>query len=215
MKNNNRKLISISDARSRGLKQYFTGEPCKYGHIDYRYVCTGNCVLCNRLRARKLRRENKKASQEYHKEYNKRYYQKNKEETLKRTNKYRRDNREMYARNKRLRWKEDVGFRVVQLLRNRVYLVLKRNTKSVPTMELVGCTIDFLKKHLQSTAILNGYKNFDINNYSGKEYHIDHIIPCASFNMEDIGQQRLCFNWSNLQILDRIQNCRKGTKYAP
>ncbi len=41
-------------------------------------------------------------------------------------------------------------------------------------MKLIGCDLNTLKNHLQKTAIKNGFLNFDINNYSGYDYHIDH-----------------------------------------
>jgi len=40
--------------------------------------------------------------------------------------------------------------------------------------------------------------------------HIDHIIPCAVFDMSDPAQQRECFNFSNLQPLWRADNLRKS-----
>lgn len=97
-------------------------------------------------------------------------------------------------------------------LRDRIRSALKYNYKSKKTMELIGCSIEQLKEHLQQTAINNGYKNFDINNYSGYNYHIDHIIPCDSFNLKCSYHQRLCFNWSNLQILTAMENIIKSNK---
>jgi hypothetical protein len=52
--------------------------------------------------------------------------------------------------------------------------------------------------------------DFDINNYSGKDYHIDHIIPCASFDLTKPEEQLKCFNWSNLQILTAHENMSKS-----
>lgn len=40
------KLISRQDARAAGLKKYYTGATCRYGHDAERYVSTGNCVKC-------------------------------------------------------------------------------------------------------------------------------------------------------------------------
>lgn len=39
-------IISREDARAQELKQYFTGEPCKHGHIAPRFVSTGGCKEC-------------------------------------------------------------------------------------------------------------------------------------------------------------------------
>ena len=50
-------IISRAEARERGLKQFFTGEPCSQRHICGRYVSSGRCVECileqNRLWAAK------------------------------------------------------------------------------------------------------------------------------------------------------------------
>jgi 5-methylcytosine-specific restriction endonuclease McrA len=40
--------ISRSDALARGLLHYFTGKPCKRGHIDQRFVVGRYCAACNR-----------------------------------------------------------------------------------------------------------------------------------------------------------------------
>ena len=37
------------EAKARGETTYFTGQPCKYGHIDDRFVSNGKCRECNRL----------------------------------------------------------------------------------------------------------------------------------------------------------------------
>ena len=44
-------VISRKDALARGLTRYFTGEPCKHGHVTYGWVSTRGCVECQRLRA--------------------------------------------------------------------------------------------------------------------------------------------------------------------
>jgi hypothetical protein len=39
-------LISRIEAKAQGLKRYFTGKPCKRGHVAERYVSTPTCVVC-------------------------------------------------------------------------------------------------------------------------------------------------------------------------
>ncbi len=41
-------LISRSQAKENGLRQYFTGGPCKHGHIAKRNVANGVCLECAR-----------------------------------------------------------------------------------------------------------------------------------------------------------------------
>ena len=44
---------SREEAKARGLDRYFTGSPCKHGHIAPRYVSTTNCVPCQVEHARR------------------------------------------------------------------------------------------------------------------------------------------------------------------
>ena len=39
-------IITRSEAKSQGLPHYFTGRPCKHGHISERYTSSGVCVCC-------------------------------------------------------------------------------------------------------------------------------------------------------------------------
>lgn len=112
------------------------------------------------------------------------------------------------------RRKTDQDFVILKRLRGRIREALRNNTKSSSTKLLIGCTIDELKLHLQKTAISNGYLDFNINKYNGKIYHIDHIIPCVKFNLKCSYHQKLCFNWSNLQILSAKDNISKSDKLS-
>ena len=111
------------------------------------------------------------------------------------------------------RYANDINYRIKHILRDRLKMALRDNYKKGHTIDLLGCSIDFLKSHLQQTAINNGYKDFNINNYDGSHYNIDHIIPCSAFNIKCGYHQKLCFNWSNLQILDSKTNSLKSNKF--
>ena len=45
--------------------------------------------------------------------------------------------------------------------------------------------------------------------------HIDHIQPCASFDLEDPNEQRKCFHYTNLQPLLAEDNLRKSDQIVP
>jgi hypothetical protein len=47
------KIIEFGEAKALGLKYYFTGKPCPYGHIAQKDINSKRCVICERLRARK------------------------------------------------------------------------------------------------------------------------------------------------------------------
>lgn len=99
---------------------------------------------------------------------------------------------------------------ISRLLRQRLRCALQGISRPLHTMELLGCSMSKLKEHLQKTAVKNGYTHFCIDNYDSRKYHIDHIIPCAEFDLNDIDQQKKCFHWSNLQILDAKANRLKS-----
>lgn len=50
-------LITRKQAKAKGLKRYFTGVPCKHGHISDRHVSTAACRECARLKSHKKQRE--------------------------------------------------------------------------------------------------------------------------------------------------------------
>jgi mannose-6-phosphate isomerase-like protein (cupin superfamily) len=53
-------IITREEAKRIGQKWYFTGEPCKYGHVDKRYVKSGICYECKRNQNQKQTNENRK-----------------------------------------------------------------------------------------------------------------------------------------------------------
>src|SRR5215472_876784 len=42
-------LISRAEAKARGLKRYFTGRPCKHGHIAERSFPKSTCLACKAI----------------------------------------------------------------------------------------------------------------------------------------------------------------------
>jgi len=105
---------------------------------------------------------------------------------------------------------EDAQYRMKMALHVRLYGAVKRQKgiKSSKTLELLGCTIEDLRLFLE-TEFSEG---MTWENYG--EWHIDHIRPCASFNLEDPEEQKRCFHWTNLQPLWAQDNMRKGAKFV-
>jgi len=72
---------------------------------------------------------------------------------------------------------------------------------------IVGCDAQTLRKHIESQFIgCMSWKNY------GKAWHIDHIVPCAAFDLCNPAQARICFNWQNMRPLWAKANLRKGKK---
>lgn len=51
------RVISCKKAKALGRKRYYTGRPCKHGHIAERYV-TGGCIVCANLDQLRYYRQN-------------------------------------------------------------------------------------------------------------------------------------------------------------
>jgi len=102
----------------------------------------------------------------------------------------------------------DTDFKLRGVLRARVRAAITRAgaAKSHKTERLVGCSIEHLRKHLEAQFT----DGMTWDNHG--EWHIDHIKPCASFDLTDEGQQLECFNYANLQPLWANENLSKGAK---
>lgn len=49
---------TLSTAKAGGFSHYFTGKPCKFGHVDIRSARDGGCLACGRERSARARLEN-------------------------------------------------------------------------------------------------------------------------------------------------------------
>jgi hypothetical protein len=125
---------------------------------------------------------------------------------------YRKKNREKILEQKRIyrknKFRTDLNFKLAHYIRMRIKKALQRNSKQSSSLLLINCSIDFLKLWIQFQFT----KGMNWHNY-GKYWEIDHIRPCASFNLTDYKQQRECFNYTNLQPLLKTENRKKGKKY--
>jgi hypothetical protein len=131
------------------------------------------------------------------KEYNKTYYKKNKQKI----NQY----RVKYAKQ---RMEVDLCFKIRRKLSSRVSQAIKRQRgiKACSTIELLGCSIEKCRQHLENLFT----ESMSWNNYG--KWHIDHIIPCSSFDLTEPEQQKKCFHYTNLQPLWAEDNLKKSNK---
>lgn len=110
------------------------------------------------------------------------------------------------------RYHSNIAAKVRQLLATRLHTFVK---SGAGTMDYLGCSIDELRAHLETCFQVG----MSWENYGRTGWHIDHIRPCASFNLADEVQARKCFHWTNLQPLWAFENVRKnsswrGVKYS-
>jgi hypothetical protein len=150
--------------------------------------------------------QNKESQLLYNKKYQAGHRQKNKEKLAKYFRERFQEKKEEINRKARERRKNSPQARTANNLRSRIGKALQGVVKSARTMELLGCPIDDFVKYIAS--------QFDNKmswvNYG--EWHIDHIIPCALFDLENADEQKMCFHHKNLRPLWGKENIVKSNK---
>lgn len=103
----------------------------------------------------------------------------------------------------------DPLFRLGTQMRIRISNAIRRckgSKKAAGLHALLGCSIGDFRAHLESRF----QEGMGWHNYG--EWQIDHIKPCASFNLTEPEEQRKCFHYTNCQPLWACDNQRKEAK---
>ncbi len=192
------------------------------------YVCRSCVAISSKIYKDKKKKKIHKQGKIYRekniekiKERNRRYYAENKErlkdksrkwysdnlashKAYKQTSKYKKRRRKL----QRDRYKNDPEYRLTAILRSSFTGRIKKEYKSESVVALVGCSISFAKDYLAERFT----EGMSWSNHG--DWHIDHIRPCASFDLTDPEQQRQCFHYTNLQPLWAADNIRKSDTYV-
>lgn len=154
------------------------------------------------------------------------YYAVNKQRILENVKTYQKCNRKLINKRKRTynneymknRLQTDITFKLKTRLRTRVREVLKSKNihKSESMNKYIGCTVEYLKQHLESQF----QPGMTWDNWGVNGWHIDHIIPASlASTAEEL--YKLC-HYTNLQPLwahdnrlksDKIQHNQVVTNY--
>jgi len=177
--------ISRADAKARGLTRYFTGNPCKRGHIAERSVSSFGCLVCKS----QLQKEYSARNPGVISETNKRYYYANHERMLARAAAYSKAHPEKNRENARAQYRKNPA----------KFAVYSRNRKArKKAAEGHHTTVDI-------AAIRSAQKGrcaYCRTSLKAGE-HVDHIIALINGGS----------NWpSNLQLLCPPCNLSKKAK---
>ena len=125
------------------------------------------------------------------------HYQANRERVLAQTSEY--------VKNRRA---SDPTIRLIERTRRGLSAILKGESLNPEYLELLGCTGEEWRTHLESTF----KPGMTWENYGRGEgkWEIDHITPVASFDQEDHLQRLICWNYRNTQALWGHENMAKG-----
>lgn len=110
--------------------------------------------------------------------------------------------RNEYVRNK---YKRDPNFKLAILIRNRFYSAVRGKVKTSSVLNLLDCSIDELREHLESMF----EPGMTWDNYSYNGWHIDHIVPLSAF--ADPNDPK-AWAKSNLRPMWAMDNFKKSGK---
>ena len=196
------------------------------------------CKICHSEMSKKWKKQNRKIylatkkryywiNREKISEQKKKWYNLNREKVLKDSRLYKslhreklrlaqreyvKKNREMVYESNRLRHNKrilkDKGYRIRYNLGSRLYKFVKKRIINIKIIKIIGCSMDFLISYLESKF----QNDMSWENYGKKGWHIDHIIPCAAFDLTKLKEQKKCFRYTNLQPLWAKENLSKNDK---
>jgi hypothetical protein len=106
-------------------------------------------------------------------------------------------------------YRERINFRLASILRSRLGGALSGEGKVGSAVADMGCTLSELRTYLESLF----KPGMSWENYGRDGWHIDHIRPLASFDLEDPEQFRQACHYTNLQPLWAEENFSKGCRY--
>lgn len=197
------------EAILQGSKYYFTGVPCRNGHLEKRAVKEFRCQGCNKEKAKKWRIKNPEKVKENNIKHHKIWYEKNKEYKLNYNKEWSKNNKDRHLF-LQSRWLEVNIEKVRELKRTRPYRFYQnkwreKNKEKVRSYEHKRRNAEGKFNSLEIKELYKKQKGKCVNcvkSISGK-YHIDHIVPISKGGT----------NWiSNLQLLCPFCNISKGAK---
>lgn len=110
--------------------------------------------------------------------------------------KHKKYNRQHYLHNKE-RYKTDPQYMLRRCLSSRMRGLLKAKSikKIKSAAEFFGADLKIVKEHIEKQFV----EGMSWSNHG--EWHIDHIVPCASFDFYKENDIKKCFHYTNLQPL--------------
>lgn len=161
----------------------------------------GKCIDCFK--------EYKSSRVDKEKEINQRFYLKHKDiikaSSISRYKNTDKIQMRLYKKNYMKKYRKNSQVKILQSLRARLNQALNGKRKELPTIKLLGCTVEDLKLYLSSKF----QPGMAWDNYGRGGWEVDHIKPCSKFDLSKVEEQIICFHYTNLQPLWKIDNLIK------
>jgi len=222
------KIISRKEAKEKNISHYFTGIPCKHGHISKRRTSNGTCFECHLKVNAKWRDKNPKYMANWYAE-NKDYaaikqkerYLEKRDEILAQCKRYRDSNRDKVSagwlrwtkenpekfRAIQYRYEQKTHVKIAKFIRRSIHRALAGRHEGGSSYDKLGYTAKELSIHLEKQF----KKGMKWENY-GELWHIDHIIPVSSFIKSGETDPMVINALTNLKPEYAAVNLSKGSK---
>lgn len=153
--------------------------------------------------------ENADKRRRYNREYAARNAEKRRAYALENSDKIRVYKRE-YQRQK---VDADPNYRLLKNVRVRLYHALKGTAKSRKTLDLLGCTIEALRVHIEAQFQPGmSWDNWGRGLNGNKEWQVDHIRALSTFDLSKPEELQAACHFTNLQPLWAFENKSKGAR---
>jgi len=205
----------IKCKEEKDLNQFRIYKKCRDGYRTDCLICEKNSRIEYRLNNKEKIKEynkeyklkNKERFKEYNKEYHKKYniqyskqYRLNNKERVK---KYNKEYQKQYLKERRI---IEPLFKLRCNIGSNIRMAIKRQgyTKKTKTFQLLGCTYEEFKEHLEKKFT----KGMSWENQG--EWHLDHIYPVSLAKDEE---ELIRLNhYTNFQPLWALDNIKKSNK---
>jgi hypothetical protein len=182
-------IVTRKDARAAGAIHYFTGKPCKHGHVARRIVSKSMCVECNLIHGQKhyqqhIGEQRERSRARSYTEREKAYARKAKYRAKKSVQ----EKERAYSR----RWAKD---NAAQATAN----AMKRHAAKLQRTPVLGCQC-LIPLFYEATR--------EATKRTGVRHHVDHIVPLRGKTVSGLHIA------SNLQVITAVENLSKSNEWA-
>lgn len=184
--------VSLAEAKTQGLTRYFTGIPCKHGHIAERMVSTRGCLVCGNLRLQQYKELNRDAFLAKKRE-TQALYVKNNPGKVAETKKATMQKHRIARNAEKAAWRRKNAPKVLALTRKRQAAKLQRTPKWLTDDDL-WMVEQAYELAVQRTKLF------------GFAWHVDHIVPLQGKTASGLHTP------VNLQVIPWVENLRKGNR---
>ena len=229
-------IISRKEAIEKGLKFYFTGNPCSKNHTSKRRCSTFKCLECERVGASIQYHSKRELMLKRQKEQ----YEKHKEKRLKKQNEYaekNRKNKRLYDKKRHQEKKQEImeykkQYRAKNPLKAKeIARRYYEKTIQTPNGKAAKAIRSFIsritKEKTDKTESILGYTKYQLiqriefqfkdgmtwDNHGRHGWHLDHKKPISRFLEQGITDPKIINALSNLQPLWASENLSKGAKF--